>query len=129
MSLAVITASTGADISLTARASGYDGDSALAKPSSPKIFYPPRLSTPHRHESRHRCESWSGDHQRRGSLNLAFGLVTVPSSQAPFSLSDRATCRALLSNFLWQLTHLPISKLLPYVPATTLLQIPCSNIH
>jgi hypothetical protein len=37
----------------TARAArGYDSDSALAKPSAPKIFYPPRLSTPHWHESR-----------------------------------------------------------------------------
>jgi hypothetical protein len=33
-------------------ARGYDSDSALAKPSAPKVFYPPRLSTPQWHEPR-----------------------------------------------------------------------------
>jgi hypothetical protein len=98
VSLAVITVSTGGDISLTTRASGYDGDSALAKSSSPKILYPQRLSTPHRHESRHRRESWHGDHRRRGSLNLASGSVTVPS-QTPFSVPDRASLGAFSFDF------------------------------
>jgi hypothetical protein len=40
VSLAAITASTSGDILTTARASGYDGDSAPAKTFIPKIFLP-----------------------------------------------------------------------------------------
>jgi hypothetical protein len=64
VSLAAISASTDGDISLTVRASEYGGDSALAKPSSPKILYLQWVSTPHQHELWHRRESRRGDHWR-----------------------------------------------------------------
>jgi hypothetical protein len=62
------------------------------------------------------------------SLNLASGSVTVPSRSSSVFLTERlvAPCSQI---FVWQLTHLPVSKLLSNVPAITLLQRPCSNIH
>jgi hypothetical protein len=55
-------------------------------------------------------------------------LVIVPwlSSLIPLSEQLSGPCSPI---FVWQLTHLPVSKLLSNVPATTLLQRPCSNIH
>jgi hypothetical protein len=54
--------------------------------------------------------------------------VTVPwlSSSVPLSEQLVGPCSPI---FVWQLTHLPVSKLLSNVPATTLVQRPCSNIH
>jgi hypothetical protein len=62
------------------------------------------------------------------SLNMASGSVTVPSRSSSVILTERLAlpCSQI---FVWQLTHLPISKLLSNVPAKTLLQRPCSNIH
>jgi hypothetical protein len=86
MSLAAITASTGGDISLTAQASGYGGDSALAKLSSPKIFYPPRLSTP--------CDSppnLSGSHAPILALMAFDGCACVPGNLTRLSSSQTGT--------------------------------------
>jgi hypothetical protein len=114
-------------ISTGCRASGYGGQ--LTTSSAIKIFSPPSLSVHqsawittsvrtvahvHRrrqvHWIRHRVQSLYNGDLRQSPL---FEQLAGPCSQI----------------FVWQLTQLPVSKLLSNVPATTLLQRPCSNIH
>jgi hypothetical protein len=75
-----------------------------------------------------------GEHELRWRItNVRFTALeilpaTVPWRSLSVPLSEQlAGPRSPI--FVWQLTHLPVSKLLSNVPATTLLQRPCSNIH
>jgi hypothetical protein len=74
------------------------GTAASSRPSVVTIFYSPRLSTSHRHKSRHRRESRRVGHPRRDSMNQrsSSDYYTIKVSiRAPF----RADWEAKFSNF------------------------------
>jgi hypothetical protein len=108
-------------------ASGYDGQ--LTASSAVKIFSPSAIIHTPEHTNRNADE----DHGARppaatGSLNQRSGSVTVPSRSSSDVLIERI--EVLCSQFfMWQPTNMSVSMLLSNVPATALLQGPCSNIH
>jgi hypothetical protein len=62
------------------------------------------------------------------SVSVDLCQATVPSEPSSVCLAEHLQ-RCFSQNFMWQLPNPSVTKLLYNVPATTLVQRPCSNIH